>query len=124
MYRRLERPRDRRRNILVDRWIRNGAQPRTRHPPRLSDRLRATGQAHRPERADPAKAPDTAVQQLAAPDRSVEPVPGAVEDRPDRSAGLPVLGEAGREMRVVVLDAGELDVLELERVLGREVLGV
>ena len=35
-----------------------------------------------------------------------------------------MLGEAGRQVRVVVLDREVLDALALEGVLGREVLGV
>ena len=66
---------------------------------------------------------EVAAQQLAAPERPVGPVAGAVEDERERRALLAVLGEAGGRVRVVVLDADELAVL-LERPLRREVLGV
>ncbi len=50
------------------------------------------------------------------------PVPSKIA--PTAGAGDTVLGQAGGEMGVVVLDADELDVVELERVLGRQVVGV
>ena len=50
-------------------------------------------------------------EQLAAPDRPVGAVAGAVEDRADRRPGLAVLGQAGREVRVVMLHADVLDVV-------------
>ena len=59
--------------------------------------------------ADALEAAQVADQQLAAPDRAVGAVAGAVEDRRRRRAGLAVLGEAGGEVRVVVLHADMLD---------------
>ncbi len=69
-------------------------------------------------------AAEAAGQQLPAPDGAVRPVAGAVVDRADRRALLAVLGEAGGEVRVVVLHRDLLDALALQRVLGREVLRV
>ena len=66
---------------------------------------------------------EVAAQQLAAPERSVGAVPGAVEDERQRRALLAVLGETRGGVRVVVLDADELCFL-LERPLRREVLRV
>ena len=99
-------------------------EPRARHPPRLADRALAAGQPHRQQVPGALKPPHVADQQLAAPDGAVGPVAGAVEDRADRRARLAVLGEARRQVRVVVLHADELDAVALERVLGRQVLGV
>ena len=82
------------------------------------------GQPHRQQRADAVERREVADEQLAAPDRAVEAVAGAVEDRADRRPWLAVLGQARRQVGVVVLDADQLDALALERVLGREVLGV
>ena len=70
------------------------------------------------------KSREVAAEELAAPDRAVGPVAGPVEDRADGGAELAVLGQARREVRVVVLDADQLDAVALDRVLGREVLGV
>ena len=62
-------------------------QPRARHPPRLLDRPLAAGQRDRQQRRRRGgTSADVAEQQLAAPDRAVEPVPGAVEDRADARA--------------------------------------
>ncbi len=66
-----------------------------------------------PTRVEPAQVAD---QDLAAPDRAVGAVAGTVEDRADGGPGLAVLGQAGGEVRVVVLDGDELDALALERV--------
>ena len=65
------------------------AQPRARHPPRLADRRVAAGHPHREQRAGALEAAQVADQQLAAPDRAVGAVAGAVEDRPDRRARSP-----------------------------------
>ena len=72
--------------------------------------------------AGPLEAVETADQQLAAPDRPVGAVPGAVIDRADGRATLPVLGQARRQVGVVMLDPDGLEVLALERIFGREVL--
>ena len=79
---------------------------------------------HRQQVAGALEAVQPADEQLAAPHRAVEPEAGAVEDRPDRRAALAVLGQAGGEVRVVVLHADELDALARERVGGREVVRV
>ena len=76
--------------------------------------------AERPARSNA----QVADQDLAAPDRPVRPVARAVEDRADRRALDAVLGEARGEVRVVVLDADQLQAVALERVGGRRVVGV
>ncbi len=48
------------------------------------------------QRADPAAGADVAEEQLSAPQRTVGPVAGPVEDRPDRCPRLTVLGQAAR----------------------------
>ena len=63
-------------------------------------------------------------QELPSPHRAVRAVPGAVEDRPHRPAGLAVLRQTGGEVGVVVLHANGLNALTLEGVLGGEVLRV
>ena len=68
--------------------------------------------------------PKAADEQLAAPRRAVEAVTRAVVDRPDRGPRLAVLGEAGREVGVVVLHAQMLDAVALQRVARRRVVGV
>ena len=70
------------------------------------------------------EAVEVADQQLAAPDRAVGAVAGAVVDRPDRRAALAVLGQARGEVGVVVLDADVLDALARQRVGRRQVVGV
>ena len=106
---------------------------RRRAPRRATRRPCATAGGSRPRR--PASAPgssrparsqprEPADQQLATPDRAVLAVAGAVEDRPYGRAVLAVLGEARREVGMVVLHPDEAHVLELERVLGRQVLGM
>ena len=79
---------------------------------------------HRAAGADALEAAEIADQQLAAPDRAVGAVAGAVEDRADRRAGLAVLGQSRGQVRVVMLHADQLDALALERVLGRQVVRV
>ena len=55
---------------------------------------------------------------------AVRAVAHAVVDRADRGTGDAVLGQAGREVRVVVLHADELDAVALERVGRGEQVGV
>ena len=50
------------------------------------------------------------------------PVPSKIA--PSAGPGLAVLGQARRQVRVVVLDPDQLDAVEIERVFGRQVLGV
>ena len=63
-------------------------------------------------------------QELPAPDGAVGAEAGAVERHPDHRALLAVVGQAGRDVRVVVLDAGQVHAVELQRVLGGQVLRV
>ncbi len=114
------------------------------HPPRLPDRGLAAGHRHRREATAPLEACQVGDQELAAPDRAVGAVAGAVEGHPDDRAVRPVVGQAGGDVRVVVLDAGQLHAGELgagqlhagqlgvseilvrkiDRVLGGQVLGM
>ena len=71
----------------------------------------------------PLESVQVAAEELAAPQRPVRAVPGAVEDQRERRPRLAVLGEAGGRVGVVVLHADQLGVL-LERPLRREVLRV
>ncbi len=79
-----------------------------RHPPRLPDRRFAARQAA-PARDGETRSNDVevAAQELAAPQRPVGAVPRAVEDERERGPGLAVLGQAGRGVRVMVLDADD-----------------
>ena len=70
------------------------------------------------------KRDEIAHEDLAAPDRAVGPVARAVVDRADGRPLEAVLREAGGEVRVVVLDARQLDAVELERVGRRGVVGM
>ena len=65
-------------------------------------------------------------QELAAPERAVGAEPGPVERHPDDRPVLAVVGQAGGDVRVVVLhpDQSAGAVGELERVLGGQVLRV
>ena len=67
---------------------------------------------------------EVADEDLPSPHRPVAAEPGAVEDRADRRPGLAVLGQAGGEVSVVVLDRDALDALAGERVGGRQVVGM
>ena len=90
---------------------RRAPRPATRRPSataRGSPRS-PPGMPHRPQVPGALEARQVADQQLAAPDRAVGAVAGAVVDRPDRRAGLAVLGQAGREVGVMVLHPDELD---------------
>ena len=87
------------------------------------DRPVAAGQPHGPQVAGALEPAQVADQQLAAPDRAVgrrSPVPSKIA--PTAGPRLAVLGQAGGEVGVVVLDADELDALALERVRGRQVV--
>ena len=88
-----------------------------------ADRRLAARQRHRLEVCEALEAGEVAAEQLAAPERPVRAVAGAVEDERERRAALAVLGEAGGGVGVVVLDPDELRLLR-ERPLRREVLGV
>ena len=54
-------------------------------------------------------------QELAAPDGAVRPVTGAVEGHPDDRPAGPVVGQAGRDVRVVMLNAHELHAGQVRR---------
>src|SRR5207342_2028870 len=62
-------------------------------------------------------------QEFTAPDRAVGAVAGPVEGHPDHRPLFAVVGQAGGDVRVVVLDAFGGQV-QLERVLGGQVLRV
>jgi hypothetical protein len=66
-------------------------------------------------------------QELTAPDRAVGAVAGPVEGHPDHRAARPVvspavIGQAGGDVRVMVLDPEQVHVGQVERVLGGQVL--
>ena len=75
------------------------------HPPRLPDGGRAARHGHRGEVAAALEGGQAGGQELAAPDRAVGAVAGPVEGHPDHRAVLAVVGQAGGDVRVVVLDA-------------------
>ena len=62
-------------------------------------------------------------EELAAPQGAVGAVPGAVEGHPDHRAFMAVVGQAGGDVRVMVLHAAGVHV-EVESVLGGQVLRV
>ena len=99
-------------------------EPRARHPPRLACGAVAAREPYGRQMPDARERPQVAEQQLAAPRDAVGTVPGPVVDRADGGAGEAVLGQARREVRVVVLDADELDAVALERIARGQVLGV
>ena len=90
------------------RWV-AGRQVRGRHPPRLADRGSAARHRHGHQAAGSLEAGQIRDQELAAPDRAVGPVPGPVEGDADDRAVLAVVGEAGGDVRVMVLHADELN---------------
>ena len=110
-----------RRGLLARRRASSQAQA-IRHGCRIAASPPGSRTGHRC--ATRSNAGQVAAQDLPAPHRAVGAVARAVEDRADRRPGLAVLGQARREVRVVVLHADELDVLALERVGGREVVRV
>src|SRR4030081_1676869 len=74
--------------------------------------------------AGPPEAVHPSDEHLPSPDRAVAAVAAAVEYRRDGVALLAVLGEARREVRVMVLHSDRLDPLPLERVSRREIVGM
>ena len=92
-------------------------------PPRLAHRRLAAGKRDRLELREPLEAVEVGAQELAAPERPVGAVAGAVEDERERGARLAVLGEAGGRVRVVMLHLDERQPL-LVRPLRRQVLGM
>ncbi len=80
-------------------------------PPRLAHRRLAAGKRNGLEPREPLEAVEVAAQQLAAPERPVGPVAGAVEDERERRPRLAVLGEARRRVRVVMLHLDERQAL-------------
>ena len=84
-------------------------EPGGGHPPRLPDRRRAARHRHRLQVPDPLEAGQVGHQDLAAPDRAVGAPAEPVEGDADHRTGLAVVGQAGGDVGVVVLDAGQLD---------------
>ena len=70
------------------------------------------------------KPDEVADEDLAAPDRPVRPIARAVVDRAHGRPLEAVLGEAGRQMGMVVLHARQLHAVELERERRGGVVGV
>ncbi len=104
--------------------IHTGAMsPRDAHTPRLQDRGDATGHGDRGEMADSLEATKVGDEQLASPQSAVGPVAEAVEGQGEHRAGPAVLGQARRDVGMVVLHADGRKV-EVRGELGREVFGV
>ena len=82
-----------------------------RDPPRLAHRGLAAGKRNRLEPREPLVALEVGAQELAAPERSVGPVAGAVEDEGERRPRLAVLGEARSRVRVVMLHLDQRQAL-------------
>ena len=101
-----------------------GDEPGAGHAPRLVHRRGAAGHAQRAQRRESLERDEIAHEHLSAPDRPVAAVPRAVVDRADGRPFEAVLRKACGEVRVVVLDARQLDAVELERVGRRGVVGV
>ena len=83
-----------------------GVQVGERHPPGMADGRVAAGQRHRRQVRGAGEAVAVRAQQqdLAAPDRPIRSVAGAVERHPDdRLPKPPVLREQRDDVRVVVL---------------------
>ena len=94
------------------------------HPPRLPDGGRAAGHGHRGKVAAALEGGQASGQEFTAPDRAVGAVAGPVEGHPDHRAVRSVVGQAGGDVRVVVLYPLQVDSVELDGVLGGQVLGV
>src|ERR1022692_4176562 len=92
-------------------------------PPRLADRRLASGERRRLEPREPLERGEICLQQLAAPERPVGAVTRSVEDERERGTLLPVLGETGRGVRMVVLNLDQRQPL-LVRPLRRQVPGM
>jgi len=75
--------------------------------PGFSNRCLTAGERHGVEVREALERGQVAAEQLTAPERPVGAVPGSVEDEGKCGAGLAVLGEARRCVRVMVLDADE-----------------
>ena len=101
-----------------------GVQVRRGHPPRLPDRGGTARHRDRREVPRPAELGQVGDQELTAPDRAVGAVPGPVERDPDDRAGLAVVGQAGGDVRVVVLDPRQVHPVQVQGVLGGQVLRV
>src|SRR5689334_990825 len=74
-----------------------------RHPPRLADRGRTAGHRDRGEMVDPPELAQVGDENLTTPDRAVGPVAEPVERDADYRAVVPVVGQAGGDVGVVVL---------------------
>ncbi len=99
-------------------------EPGAGHPPRLADRLGAAGQPHRQQRARPLEAGEVADQELAAPDRAVGAVARCRRRSRRRPAGSPCSASAAARWAWWCWTPTGSTSLALERVLGRQVLGV
>ena len=97
---------------------------RRRHPPWLLDGHGSPRHPHRGEVPGPAERREVGDQDLAPPQRAIAAVAETVEGDSDHRSGLAVVGEAGGDMGVVMLDRHPLHAIQLEGVLGGEVLRV
>ena len=90
-------------------------EERERGPSRLLHGGVAAREAERAEVGDAREAGRVAEEELAAPDRAVGPVAGAVPRDAERGPVGLVLGEAGGEVGVVVLDGDEAEAPRARR---------
>ena len=97
--------------------------PRHAHPPRLQDRGDSARHRHGREMADSLETTEVRDEELPSPQRAVGAVAESVERQRQHGADPAVLGEARRDVRVVVLHADGSEI-EVRRELAREVLRV
>jgi len=95
-----------RREVLLLEGLRplHREQHRGSRAPRLPDRLVAARKAKRPKGGDAPDAVGGDREELAAPDRAIEPVPGAIPGDAERGRRQVVLGHAAEHVSHVVLN--------------------
>ena len=93
------------------------------HPPWFTNGRRPARHGKGQQMRHSFEAVEVGDEELPTPHRPVGPVPETVEGDAEHGAGMSVLGQAGGDVGVVMLDRPRLDI-EIERVLGRQVLGV
>jgi len=63
-------------------------------------------------------------QKFPAPHRRVDSIAETVERNSDRRPLFSIVGQAGRDLRVMMLHANQFDAIKLQRLLGREIFGM
>ena len=111
-----------------------GGQVGRGHPPGLPDGSHSARQRHRLQEPGSLESRQVSNQELAAPDRAVGAVPGAIEGDPDDRPVLAIVGDARGDVGVMVLNAdqhglgkrrtGDHAFRQLSRVLGGQVVRV